>query len=259
MNFEGYFTGVASSVTATLLFAGLAALGVPLGCAVARQAYDLRGSEPTVVTGIPNPGIEQPHISHPPRERRPPDHEALVVRKTCVDSAGNEGIFDVVLFSRAYSWVRGETDAVELNETPADFVRLLRRSALGDYLRRTPEIIALGTASCEGYPAHLERELRRSEARANKLVGWIETVRPPRAAPERWKPVKAMVLGVFKDGCPTGGETWPQRRIVLIAVRERDDRLDLDDCLRRTLEEDDELSYLATSYTPGFRRSARIP
>lgn len=250
-------------VAGILVFLLSPALAVTFGALGWEPIVEIEGETGPSVERIPEDrlaGLEPSPPAPPPPAQSPPPAKPesdpyVKVRKTCRDSHGNEGVFDVVLFSRAYSWVQGDTENVELNDTPADFPTLLGTSALGGHLRESPEIVALGTASCEGFPEHREREVERARKRANKLLGWIEAVRPPRSEWERWKPVKPLPLGVFARECRPGEETWSQRRVVLLAVRERDDELLLFDCLRRTLEEDDELSYLATAYTPGFPKA----
>lgn len=215
---------------------------------------DLRLPPPEPEPPAPPPALSPPPPSPPPGEPAFERHP-----RTCTDAHGNLGTFDVVVFSRAYSWVQGETQSVELNDTATDFPHLLQTSGLNDYLRVAPEIIALGTASCEGYPEHREREVRRAMNRANKLMGWIEAARRPRPGEEPLTPVKPLPLGVFARECHPGEDTWPQRRVVLLAIRERDERLLLYDCLRRALEADDGLSYLATAYSPGLPGSSNQP
>jgi hypothetical protein len=266
-------SNVLANSLATLLVPGLPALA--LSAVLFRSVLDLRASLPgsnapvnvRVDVSIPEILVSPPPPQPVPVSRSepsPPPGQARFEppyashRRTCTDDRGNEGTFEVVLFSRAYSWVQGDTDSVELNQTASDFPELLRTSALAQYLRKAPEVIAVGTASCEGYPEHRDREVRRALNRANRLVGWIETVRTPRPEIEDFKPVKPLVLGVFARECRPGEETWPQRRVVLLAVFEHEKHLAFYDCLRKALEHDEELSYLATEYTPGLPSTARV-
>lgn len=265
MKLTSFFTNVLSNLVAGIIVACLGPLLASVLVAEGLKPLVVLedGGETTaapvdsqrLVGLIPAEPPPSPRPPAPPRPRQ--DHEKPYVpyTRTCIDDHGNEGAFDVVLFSRAYSWIQGETEAVELNETAADFPALLRTDGLGEFIRESPEIIAIGTASCEGYPEHREREIDRARNRANKLVGWIEAVRPPHPEWKHWKPVKPLLLGVYAHACRPGKETWSQRRVVLLAVRERDEHLALYDCIEKALKQDDELSYLATDYEPGLPSS----
>jgi len=168
----------------------------------------------------------------------------------CTDQQGHSGTFGLVVFSRAFSWSLSSDEEVQLNASEADFRAQLASPGMARFLQ-APTVIALGMASCEGYPEHREREIERAGKRARQLLAWIEAVRHPRDDHREHVPLQALNLGVYAKPCRTE-ETWDQRRIVLLALYETDPELSLRDCLQDALHDEPDLRALATDYEPGL-------
>lgn len=172
---------------------------------------------------------------------------------------GRSYTFRVVVFSAAYSWVYEQDDQVELNghALPAeDFVHLLESSrGLQDILGKAHELIAVGTASCEG--SEWSQEDGRALNRAKALGAWMERARPwPDGVTRPVLSVHLLNLGRYwhdrahGQACDSArsGDTADQRKVVLMAVLERDAGADLQWCIEKSLSGDDQLRPLLDHY-----------
>jgi hypothetical protein len=210
------------------------------------------GSEQKPRTGvavrlIPSP--EPVQVAEPAQplarnERPKPCTECRAYHLECTDDQGNSGRFDVVVFSRAFHWELGSDDAARLNGNERNFLEHLQTHGMMKFLE-APEILAVGTASCEGYEEDPQVEIDRAGHRAQQLVAWIEEV--PRSGT-----VRPLNLGVYAEPCTPSQYTWTQRRIVLVALRERAPGISTRNCLQSALAREPDLRHLATKYQPGF-------
>lgn len=179
----------------------------------------------------------------------------------CTDAQGQKGVFRAMVFLDSYNWVRGSSELVEFNgETIPYFPTVLRQEPVQKLLVGAQEIIAVGTASCES-PWGALVENRRAEQRAKQLVRWVEESRNqlPQHPGAPMRNVRPLSLGRYIKDCsaPEAAETARQRPIILIAVAERQQGLDLESCLQRKIKEDDSLKFLTDNYSkfeldPGF-------
>lgn len=185
-----------------------------------------------------------------PAPRPPTEPQYTTLRLSCTDQQGNSGDFELVAFSRAFSWTLSSEEEVQLNAKEADFQAQLTTPGMADFLQ-APRVIAVGMASCEGYPEHRDREIERAGRRARQLLAWIEAVRHPRDSRREHVPLQALNLGVYAKPCGTT-DTWEQRRIVLLALYEADPGLSVRDCLNNALRNEPDLQALATDYEPGL-------
>lgn len=167
----------------------------------------------------------------------------------CTDGRGNQGVFDVVLFSSSYSWTLGQDENVELAHLPVDLPGLLDTPAFTEYLRQAPEVFVVGVASCEGYATDRRGQIELARNRGVLLKGLIETRRG--MVRSQRKPTDALCLGVFRGECEPG-DTSAQRPVLLLALFERAPGLAVEDCIQRVFAEDRQLAFLATGYDPGF-------
>jgi len=210
---------------------------------VTRTGASPRTQPPPVKPSPTKPDVEPaPQLDEPPYS--PPIH------LDCTDRQGNAGAFDLVVFSRAFSWSLSSEEEVQLNASEADFQAQLETPGMARFLQ-APRVLAVGMASCEGFPDHREREIERAGKRARQLLAWIEAVRHPRDDHPEHVPLQALNLGVYAKPCKTD-DTWTQRRIVLLALYETDPGLSLRDCLQDALRDEPDLRALATDYEPGL-------
>jgi hypothetical protein len=171
----------------------------------------------------------------------------------CTDAKGQKGVFRAMVFLDSYNWVRGSSELVEFNgETIPYFPTVLRQEPVQKLLAGAQEIVAVGTASCES-PWGALVENRRAEQRAKQLVRWVEESRDrlPQHPNTPMRSVRALSLGRYTKDCsaPAAAETARQRPIILIAVAERQEGLDLESCLQRKMKEDDSLKFLTENYS----------
>jgi hypothetical protein len=167
--------------------------------------------------------------------------------------------FRTVIFSDAYSWRVEKDDQVQINNQDfgeTEFVSRLRSPGLQEILARAGELIAVGTASCEGKTLGGEED--RALRRARTLGSWLELARPWPAGTEH--PVRSLHLlnlGRYSPGGAAGEScgpsstdtTWNQRKVLLMAVLERVSGKDLKDCIRQALKGDDQLLPLVENYS----------
>lgn len=178
------------------------------------------------------------------------DQAVIRPKRRCEDDDGDQGVFDVVIFSDSYSWALGKADEIELNDVPAKFRDLIETTSFVSYLEEAPVIYAVGTASCEGYEFDKQKQIDLARARANLLK---KTIQDERDAERRaTRPTKELCLGVYAGGCRGAADTRYQRRLILMALFEQSPDLDEEDCIRHLFSKDRQLSYLAEGYEPGF-------
>jgi hypothetical protein len=184
---------------------------------------------------------------------------ADVYPHVCKMPDGRSLDFRAVVFSDSYSWLIESDDQVQINDQTfgeEEFVSRLRSPGLHEILARAGELIAVGTASCEGKTQGGEdgRALRR----ARKLGSWLELARPwPEGNVRPARSLHLLNLGRYSPGgtagqaCnpPAPATTWNQRKVLLLAVAERASGTDLEECIRQTLRSDDLLRPLIENYS----------
>lgn len=272
-------TNLLSNVVAGIIVLLLSpALAVAFGALGLRPVDDLEGrSEPipdqidqgtleTLRPPPPPPPAPPPPFPPPPPEDPCTGHESprecwleelqnsrqaeVYADKQCQDDDGDRGVFDVVIFSDSYSWALGKANEIELNDVPASFRDLIETTSFAAYLEQAPIIYAVGTASCEGYESDKRGQVELARKRANVLK---KTIQDERTAEHRaTRTAKGICLGVFAEECDETADTRYQRRVILMALFDRKPELDEEDCIRNLFSVDEQLSYLATKYEPGF-------
>lgn len=143
------------------------------------------------------------------------------------DRNGRAALFDVVVLTKNYGWVRGSTTELERGETrlsASDIEREVLTPQLREGLGSARELIAVGLASQEG---DVERETQRAGLRAARVAEWV------RSAVDRSMPMSTLNLGRYLDvcaDCETGETSW-QRPFIVIAVRSADAGTDIGEAL----------------------------
>lgn len=185
----------------------------------------------------PKPGIEQLSKGQIVGSDGQPFADSYDFR--CTDEEGVEGEFRAAIFLHQYNWKYG-SDGVELADTRQNFDSILHEEGLREALGKARELIAIGTASCEGGK---EGEEVLAARRALKLSAKVRAIiAPPFSAP----PISAYYvnLGQFQPGTgasemlcngKSSAETRPQRKIILVAIDRKDRGPDLRGCLGKVL------------------------
>lgn len=133
--------------------------------------------------------------------------------------------FDVFALTKEYQWEPKTTKVVSPGGGLAD-MRSKLESLLGQYGRRYHDLIAVGTASCEGEE---EEELVRARDRADQLTDWLRDALT-QIGDDRERHLYSLNLGRFNERCsgPVTDATGNQRRVIVIAVKDRRPDMDLD-------------------------------
>ncbi|HTG35087.1 MAG TPA: hypothetical protein VLB76_19395 [Thermoanaerobaculia bacterium] len=178
----------------------------------------------------------------------------------CRLSNGHSYPFRVVIFSEAYSWVYERDDRVQLNGqvlTGDDFVhRLESAKGLQEVLGKAHELVAVGTASCEG--SEWTSEDDRAMNRAAELKAWIEDARSwPDNVSRPTRSLHTLGLGRYWHDRTQGQacdpahpiDTSGQRKVILMAVLQHEAGTDLRSCIDQILHRDNQLRPLLSHYS----------
>lgn len=144
-----------------------------------------------------------------------------------VDNAGRRAVFDVVVLTKDYGWVRGSTTELERDGrrlSAAEIEREILAPQLRENLRRAQQLIAVGLASQEGEVA---REEQRAGLRAARIAEWVAPAVPN-------LPMSTLNLGRYLDvcqACEDGDTSW-QRPFIVIAVKRADTGTNISEALR---------------------------
>ncbi len=134
------------------------------------------------------------------------------------DSAGRRALFDVVVLTKNYGWVKGSTTELERDTTrlsPEDIQNEVLAPQLREGLGGSRELIAVGLASQEG---EIDKEIQRGGLRASRIAEWIKS------AVDVNIPMWTLNLGRYVEPCAEceDADTSWQRPFIVIAVREAD-------------------------------------
>lgn len=149
------------------------------------------------------------------------------------DAAGRSALFDVVVLTRDYGWVRGSTTELERGErrlTAEDIENDVLAPQLRQGLSSARELIAVGLASQEG---EIEREVQRGGLRAARIAEWV------RRAVGTDMPMWTLNLGRYTEpcaDCETADTSW-QRPFIVIAVRNADPGTNIGEALNSAMSE----------------------
>lgn len=151
---------------------------------------------------------------------------------------GRAGSMDLFVLTQEKRWKLKKAEVLDANgKDIEDMESELRR--LAPQLRMGyGELVAVGTASCEGLAV---LEGRRAENRADMLVDWLRKVFPED------RQIYRLNLGRFRD-CHglSPSQTDNQRRVIVLAIRKKDHGLNREELEKRLLQD------LATYRPLGF-------
>jgi hypothetical protein len=131
------------------------------------------------------------------------------------DRAGRRALFDVVVLTKDYGWVRGSTTELEKNErrlSPKEIQEEVLDPQLRKGLGAARGLIAVGLASQEG---DIDREEQRGGLRAVRIARWLDDALGDSI------PMWTLNLGRYVDlcvECEDADTSW-QRPFIVIAVR----------------------------------------
>jgi hypothetical protein len=134
------------------------------------------------------------------------------------DGSGRRALFDVVVLTKDYGWVRGSTTELEKfgrRLSPDDVQTEVLAPQLRQGLGSARGLIAVGLASQEGA---VEREEQRGGLRAERIAQWV------REALGGEIPMWTLNLGRYTEPClecEDADTSW-QRPFIVIAVRKAD-------------------------------------
>jgi hypothetical protein len=143
------------------------------------------------------------------------------------DRAGRRALFDVVVLTKDYGWVRGSTTELEKNDrrlSPEEIQTQVLAPQLREGLGSARGLIAVGLASQEG---EVEREEQRGGLRAVRTAQWV------RDALGENIPMWTLNLGRYVEPCVEceDADTSWQRPFIVIAVRKAEDGTHISEAL----------------------------
>lgn len=147
---------------------------------------------------------------------------------------GPAGAVDLFVLSQEKRWKLGTAKVVDAGGEAVEDMRAKLKLLLWQLRMDYGDLIAVGTASCEGI---LGRESSRAGRRSEHLVEWLREALADLDDPEP-RQIYRLNLGQFRE-CRgfSPDETDDQRRVIVLAIRNRDHGLDLD-ALREKLRQD---------------------
>ena len=153
------------------------------------------------------------------------------------DRDGRRALFDVVVLTKRYGWVRGSTNELERGDqrlSPIEIQEEVLAPQLREGLGSARALIAVGMASVEG---EVEREEQRGAARANKTAQLVRDALGERV------PMWTLNLGRYLQPCAEceDEDTSWQRPFMVVAVREAETGTNVAAALRDALSSADNL------------------
>ncbi|HMN37341.1 MAG TPA: hypothetical protein PKD49_06470 [Hyphomicrobium sp.] len=149
------------------------------------------------------------------------------------DALGRRALFDVVVLTKDYGWVLGSTTELERADkrlTPADIENEVLAPQLREGLGSAHALIAVGLASQEG---DIGRETQRGGLRAARIAEWVHAAVKPDI------PMWTLNLGRYLEPCTEceNDETSWQRPFIVIAMREADNGVNIEQALRSAMSD----------------------
>ncbi|CAA2138084.1 hypothetical protein [Hyphomicrobium sp. ghe19] len=143
------------------------------------------------------------------------------------DRAGRRALFDVVVLTKNYGWVRGSTTELQKDDrrlSPQEVQEEVLAPQLREGLGSARGLIAVGLASQEG---EIAREEQRGNERAIRTARWVQEALGERI------PMWTLNLGRYVDPCADceAPDTSWQRPFIVIAVRNADDGTHISEAL----------------------------
>ena len=153
------------------------------------------------------------------------------------DKSGHHALFDVVVLTKTYGWVKGSTSELERGDTKLS-AEAIENEVLAPQLRKglgsARELIAVGLASQEG---ELDREVQRGGLRASRIAEWVS------GAVDHSIPMSTLNLGRYLDpcnDCEDADTSW-QRPFIVMAVRQADAGTNIGEALSAAMSDKENL------------------
>jgi hypothetical protein len=144
------------------------------------------------------------------------------------------GAVDLFVLSQEKRWKLGTAKVVDADGADVEDMRSKLKLLLWQLRMDYGDLIAVGTASCEGI---LGRESTRAGHRSEHLVEWLREALVDLDDPEA-RQIYRLNLGRFREcGGLSPEETDDQRRVIVLAIRNRNHGL-APDALREKLRQD---------------------
>jgi len=143
------------------------------------------------------------------------------------DRSGHRALFDVVVLTKNYGWVRGSTTELEKDDrrlSPQDIQSDVLAPQLRKGLGSARGLIAVGLASQEG---DVQREEQRAGLRAVRTAQWLHEALGDSI------PMWTLNLGRYADlciECEDADTSW-QRPFIVIAVRKAENGTHISEAL----------------------------
>lgn len=165
------------------------------------------------------------------------NNRTLVFPIDGVDGNGRRALFDVVVLTKNYGWVRGSTSELERGDqrlTPRDIQDEVLAPQLREGLGSARQLIAVGLASQEGA---VEREEQRGQLRAARTAQWVREALGERI------PMWTLNLGRYMEPCAEceDDDTSWQRPFIVVAVRQADADTNISEALHDALSNKENL------------------
>ncbi len=169
------------------------------------------------------------------------------------DRSGRRALFDVVVLTKNYGWVRGSTTELEKDDqrlSPQEIQDEVLAPQLREGLGTARGLIAVGLASQEG---EVEREEQRGGLRAIRTAQWVQEALGERI------PMWTLNLGRYVDPCTDceDSDTSWQRPFIVIAVRQADEGTHISEALADAMSDTTNLPapsrYSAFAFTKFMR------
>lgn len=149
------------------------------------------------------------------------------------DADGRRALFDVVILTKDYGWVKGSTTELERGEkrlSADDIEQDVLAPQLREGLGNARALIAVGLASQEG---EVEREEQRGGLRAARIASWVRGVVDPNI------PMWTLNLGRYLEPCAEceDGDTSWQRPFIVIANRQAGPGTNISEALKSAMSD----------------------
>lgn len=183
-----------------------------------QHLWETAGNPPAKVVSSEESRPAPPAPDQPPPPLPPPPPPDPNWRK---EPAGGVDLF---ILSQEKRWRLGTAKVVDADGEAVEDMRAKLKLLLWQLRMDYGDLIAVGTASCEGI---LGREEDRADRRSAHLVDWLREALADLDDPEP-RQIYRLNLGRFRD-CRglSPDQTDEQRRVIVLAIRNRNHGLDL--------------------------------
>mgnify|MGYP007079437755 CR=1 FL=1 len=147
-----------------------------------------------------------------------------------IDKNGKTAIFQVIVLSDKYNWKFANDNKIEYLNTgnQADILLPIQSPAIQSNIKNLLDIIAIGTASCEG---SIDAEFERSKRRANMMAQLLNQYYGQNLD----IPIQTLYLGKYIGNCINN--TARQRKVVLVGTTYKEKDVNVGEALQNMLKD----------------------